>query len=355
MTRTVPILTTLLFSLLVWTGCDRGEPGAVPPPTEPVDVTVASAATAPAAAAYPATVTSTDEAELATRVSGTVERVRVDVGSRVSAGDTLLEVDATDVEAGIEGAEASVRQARKTFERIRNLEEDGAATEQELDDARAALERARAKLASARGQRDYVVMRAPFSGTVTSRTADPGDLAVPGRPVLQLVRPGSVKLVADLPDRVGTGLEEGDRATVRDPETGSRRAVRVHRVSPAQQPGSRRIRAEFRYLDTDAPAPVPGSYVRLELAATAGSTLWIPADAVVRRGQLSGVFTIHRDSLALRWLRLGDERSDAAEVLGGLQPGDRVVRRPGPALRDGVPVGTVRSEEWQAGGPGATR
>lgn len=340
-------VTTLLAAALVWTGCDRGEPGEIPRTREPVDVEVSHPVEAPATAAFPATATSTDEAELATRTSGTVRRVRVDVGSRVSRGDTLLELDATDVAAGIEAARASVEQARKRFDRIRSLEADGAATRQELDDARAALERARAELKRARGQSSYVVLRAPFTGTVSRRSADPGDLAVPGRPVLRLVRPGSVKIVADLPGRIAAGLEPGRTATVRDPDTGRGLSARVTRVAPDRQPGSRRVRVELRLEDGENGPPPPGSYLRLELQTDGSPALWIPRDAVVREGQLRGVFLLDgEDHLRLRWLQLGDERGPAVEVLDGLDSDARVVREPGPRLADGTPVESSTSVDW---------
>lgn len=351
-----PVLSAVLsLALVAAAGCDRGEPGSVAPPDEAVTVSASHPIRGAGTSAYPASVVSTDAAELATRTSGTVKRVRVDIGSRVAAGDTLLELDATDVAAGIEGAEASVRQARKRFERIRSLEADGAATRQELDDARAALERARAALKGARGQREYVVLRAPFDGTVTTRSVDPGDLAVPGRPVLRMVRPSSVKVVADLPAGVGAGLEAGDPAAVLDPESGWRHEARVVRTSPARHPSSRRVRVELRLTASGGPPPAPGSYVRLELVSPADSTTWIPADAVVRRGQLEGVFLADGERLELRWLELGDERADAVELLGGLPADARVVRRPGPRLADGVPVESVEVEPWTAAPGGGGR
>lgn len=339
--------------------CDRGEPGAMAPPEEPVTVETSAAARAPSVQTFPASVVSTDDVELATRTSGTVRRMRVDVGSRVAEGDTLVELDATDVDARIESAEARLRQARRYFERIRNLEEDGAATEQELDDARARLERARAGLREARGQRQYVVLRAPFTGTVTGRMADPGDLAVPGHPVLSLVRPGSLEVSADLPGQVGKEVGVGDRFRVRDPETGAARDARVTRVSPARDRASRRIRVELRFVSgagagDGAAGLVPGAFARLEREDPASRTTWIPSDAVVRRGQLTGVYGVARDSLDLRWIRPGIRRGGAVEVLAGLEAGERVVRDPGPDFADGLPVGSAREVPWEPGTGSAT-
>jgi RND family efflux transporter MFP subunit len=328
--------------------CDRGEPGAGGEADEAVAVEVSAAVRGAGLESFPATVTSTDEAELATRASGTVRRVRVNVGSRVEAGDTLVELDAEGVEARVEEAEAAVEGARARHERIRALERDGAATEQELDDVEEALRRAEAGLREARAQRGYVALRAPFAGTVVRRDADPGDLAVPGRPILALVRPGSVEIEADLPAAVAARIARGDRLDVRDPETGVVVPARVERISPARDPASRRVRVELVPSGGggDGPGLSPGGFVRVERVDREVPTVWVPRDAVIRRGQLAGVLTVRDGAVDLRWVRIGAERGPAVEVLAGLEAGDRVVRRPGPAVADGTPVGSVREEDW---------
>lgn len=346
-------LPLVLLTGLALAACDGGEPGSAPERAGPVDVAVSSAASGPTVTIHPATVTSTDEVEIGTRTSGTVVSVRADVGSRVAAGDTLVELDAADVRARVESAEAEVRRASRYFERIRNLERDGAATAQELDDARAALSRAEAGLREARAQLHYVVLRAPSAGTVTSRMVDPGDLASPGRPVLTMVRPGALEVAADLPAELGRDVREGDRFLVRQPATGEARQARVVRVSPSQDRASRRTRVELRFegtADARGAGFVPGAYARLERESRGTATLWIPADAVVRRGQLTGVYGLEGDTLDLRWVRLGLRRGEAVEVLAGIEAGERVVRRPDPSFTDRLPVGSAREEAWRPGG-----
>lgn len=336
----------LLLSV-AWAGCDRGEPGRVPAPEGAADVATAPVTAGPEVTSYPASVVSTDEAQLATRTSGTVKRVPVDVGSVVRAGDALVVLDGGDVEARIQSAEAAAQRASRYYDRIASLEKDGAATRQELDDARAGMRMAEAGLKAARAQRDYVVLRAPFAGVVAARDVDPGDLAVPGRPILRLVRPGSLKVVADLPGEVRGDLSPGTPVTFVDPATGRSVPGHLTRVSPALEPASRRVRAEARPdAGEGAGLPAPGSFVRLEIARPGRSTLWVPADAIVRRGQLEGAFVIEQDTLRLRWLRTGEARDSAVEVLAGLTAGTPVVRHPAPALEDGQPVGHRTSEPW---------
>ncbi|MGD8496363.1 MAG: efflux RND transporter periplasmic adaptor subunit [Gemmatimonadales bacterium] len=322
------------------TACDRSEPGRVPPAGEPLTVTTVPVTRSGASVEAPATVRSVERAELATRTSGRVLRVPVDAGSTVARGDVVLELDGQDVAARIRQAEAAAERARRSFARIESLHGDGAATDQELDDVRAQLAAAEAGLEEARAQRDYTVLRAPFAGTIVSRSVDPGDLAVPGRPVLSLAGAGALEVVADLPATLEGRVVAGDSLTVLHPESGARLVAVVARVAPAVDAAARRFRVEAALPAGSAGSPrlVPGTYVRLELPDPAGETLWVPAGAVVRRGQLAGVFTIDGDVARLRWIREGRRTDGAVEVLGGLTAGEVVVADPAPRLVDGQAV-----------------
>ena len=332
------------------------EPGRLPAPSEPVTVTVSEAVATASSEAFPATLVARREAQVATRMSGTVREVRVDVGDRVGAGQVLVVLDAGDVHARIDAAAGAAELARRTFQRVRNLAADGAASLQELDEARARLDAAEGGLADARAQAGYATVTAPFTGVVVARSSDPGDLAVPGRPLLRLVDHGALKVQADLPGgRAGTvGVGDPVRVTLPGGET---HTARVTRVAPAVTGGSRRFRVEAAFEPALLPggALLPGAWARLEVPDAGASTWWIPADAVVRRGQLTGAYVVEDGELRLRWLRLGELRGDAVEVLAG--PASTgplsVVRRPAPALEDGLPVASATSEPWAVPGVAA--
>lgn len=337
--RDVLTWLTVLGTLSI-AACDRGEPGEIAETEGALELTVSRPAAAPELASFPATVRSTAEAELATRSSGAVRRVTVDVGSRVSRGQVLVVLDPQDVEARIAAAAAGERQARRYYERIEALERDGAATGQELDDARARFEMAEAASEEAAAQRAYAVLSAPFAGVIVRREVDPGDLATPARPILALVDPESVEVILDLPGAYAETVAVGDTIQVVAPRTGRRHSSTIARVSPAQDVQSRRVRLEARLPDAP-PDLMPGSFVRVELSGTGRTATWIPVDAIVRRGQLAGVFVVSEGVARLRWIRLGERRPSAVEVLAGLEPDARVVRNPLPHLTDGVRVDRV--------------
>lgn len=324
--------------------CDRGEPGRVPAPAA-ADVTVSRPVPAPVVRTLPGTVRSTDEAEVATRTSGTIRRVMAEIGQSVARGDLLAEVDATATAAGLARAEAEAEVAQAYYGRIAALARDGAATPQELDEALSRRDASAAAVRDARGQLAYVELRAPFAGVVSARHADPGDLAVPGTPILSLVRPGSLKVEADVPAEVVDGFRGGGTVTVRVDDKVALPAL-VTRVSPSVDAGTRRVRIELDFTAEAASLPPPGSYVRLEVEDATRRTLWVPHDVLVRRGQLTGVYRLENGHLRLRWIRAGARRGEAVEILAGAGPEDLLVREPAAELADGVAAGSVTTAEW---------
>jgi len=345
---------SLMALVLGAAACGGDEPGRVETSGAVVDVVVTSPGRASAMATYAAEVTSERSVDVATRMSGTVREVHVELGTTVRAGDRLISLDAADVDARVEAARAAFALAEKNHGRIDRLAAAGAASTQELDRSSAGLEAARSTLAEAEAQEAYAVVRAPFDGVVTARRIDAGDLANPGVPLLSMVDPDTIKIVADLPGHLVGSLQPGAQVEIEIVGGGGPVAARVTRVVPALVSQGRTFRVEAR-PEQPLPGAYPGAYARLAVASGGAGSSWIPEDAVVERGQLRGVFVVEGDTLRLRWVRLGARRAGAVELLAGPGFGDelRIVRRPGVALVDGLPVGTVREEAWILGAAAA--
>lgn len=305
-----------------------------------VDVSATLAWEAAADRAFPGRIESQRLAEVATRTSGILRTLPFDVGDRVRSGQVVAVLDGEDVTARIRAAEAQFALAEQTQGRVDRLARQGAASQQELDAATAALESARAGVAEARAQAGYVEVTASFSGVVTQRMADVGDLTVPGRPILRLQSDDALRVVADLPADAQSAVGLGDSLRI---EVGDRSyAARVTRVVPVLDPASRRFRIEAALAERGTLQA--GTVVSVVAAGAGEASRWVPEDAVVRRGQLAGVFSVEADTVRLRWLRLGRSIGGAVEVLAGPVGDLLVVRRPGADLVDGVPVGRLTQE-----------
>ena len=350
MKRYMMLLLPMLLASV--SACTRDEPGEVETLENAGTVGVSAAAHSEGASQIPARVVARETANLATRTSGTIESVLVGIGSPVRKGQVLVRLEASGVESAVARAEAQAVVARRTYDRLSNLERDGAATRQELDQAEAALRTAEAMRDEAHAAREYVTLRAPFDGTVSARLADPGDLALPGQPVVVISGASGVKLEADLPAAMAETMADGERVTVVEPQSGRRWPATVRRVVSVIDLASHRFRVEAMF-DSSEDLPVTGSYVRLEIAGRGEASVWVPSDAIVRRGQLSGVYVVADGAVRLRWIRTGRRTDDAVEVLAGLARGTLVVRHPEPGLVDGAAVDGTNEVEWLFSSEGA--
>lgn len=340
---------SLLVTALAGVACGSDDPGRLPMSDSPLEVTVSTEMRAPSVETYAATIGSERSAEIATRMSGTVIEVPVDVGSRVRAGQVVIRLDAADVTARVSSVRARLDLAERSLERMTSLAGDGAASQHELDQATAAAEGARAGMLEAQAQEAYAVVRAPFDGVVTSRSVNPGDLAVPGSPLLTIVAPNALKVVAELPAQRSGGLTPGDVVGVRVAGLDGTWPARLTRVVPALQSGSRTFRVEATPIDT-WPGVVPGAYARIVLIEAGEGPRWLPADAIVERGQLRGVYALDGDTLRLRWIRLGQSRDGAVQLLAGPNSQLTVVREPAADLYDGRVVTESHVTPWAVPG-----
>lgn len=210
------------MSLLVWiglvtAGCGGGgEPSENASNDKPVAVKTLRVETQSAEepVQYSATVEPAEEANIAGKIMGKVERVRVSEGDTIRKGQLLVELQGEDVKAklaqanaGVVEAKAYFENAKKNLERFEALFTQKASTQKELDDVRVAHESAQARMLAAQEMKreveellQYVEIVAPFDGIVTKMYVDVGDLATPGQPILTLENSRRLEIVASVPE-----------------------------------------------------------------------------------------------------------------------------------------------------------
>jgi len=273
-------------------------------------------------------------------------------GDRFHAGDALARFDAPETRAALDGAEAGLAAAtlqrdlaRRQEQRIDSLYSIGVAALREQEGAHAERRAAEAGWAQARAQTDQLragtVIEAPFDGVVVRRHVDVGATVGPGQPLLDVRSSAAGEIVAAVPEsELGrlaarrAGFQIGD---------GPWRPATLARVDGMTDPATRTRTARFHAADGQ---PVEaGAFARLRLPAlpgaappaAPGAALTVPSGALVRRGELAGVFVAEDGVARLRWLRVGRETAAGVEVLAGLAPADRVIADPS-GLDDGRAV-----------------
>ena len=375
----------LLISSAGWVlSCGGGHPASEAAKLPPVPVKVATAAEVEWPAVYEAvgTVRAHTAATLSAKVMGVIEDFQIDAGDRVKAGQVLVALDARDLEAGYRRASAGLAEASNamvevesaiaaaksqldlaeaTFKRMEGLHDKRSISDQEFDQVTAKLQMARANykmaeskkqqladkiqqaeeaVAAAKIMRGYAEIKAPFDGVVTAKMADRGDLASPGVPLVRIEKSGRYHLAAALDESLIREIHVGQRITADLGVLGHELEARITEIVPAVDPHSRAfmVKAELPNL----PNLRSGLFGRVRIETATRKVVTAPVQAIVKRGQVEGVFVVDDGRVRARLVTVGERLKDQVEILSGLAAGEQLVAPIPPGLQDGSPVEVQR-------------
>jgi RND family efflux transporter MFP subunit len=306
-------------------------------------------ATSAASASYDGKVEAVREARMAAQVPGTVLELNVRAGDRVRAGQTLLRIDARAAEQGASASGAQVVVARaqldvaaKELARKRQLHDKNYISQAALDQAEAAYRAAQAQVdalaaqaQAAQTQARLHAVQAPFDGVVAQVLVERGDMAMPGKPLLTVYDPAQLRVSAFVPVTALGGSLDGAVVWLQGQALTPVRVQVLPTVDAASM--TREVRAEL----AAGVHAAPGLFARLVLAgaplpvaAQGGQRLFVPAAAVVRRAEMTGVYVPDASGAPLlRQVRLGAAVGDQVEVVSGLAAGAQVITNPQAATR----------------------
>ena len=287
------------------------------------------------------------QATLAAQVAGSIVSLSVKVGDTVRAGQELARIDARAAgqnaqasAAQVDAARANLTVAGKDFERQQQLLQKQYISQAALERSKAQFDAAQAQVKALQAQSDaaqtqqrFFVIQAPFAGVVSDVPVAVGDMAMPGRPLITLHDPSSLRVTAsvaqsalpanldklqyELPGWSGaTGLMNASGATVLPLVDAATHSAQIRFKLPALK------------------GVAPGMFARVWLpapggAAAAGERLFVPVSAVVRRAELTALYLVDAQGRpALRQVRLGRVQGDRVEVLSGVRAGDKVATDP---------------------------
>jgi len=287
------------------------------------------------------------QSTVAAQISGRVVAVNFDVGDRVKKGQVIVRIDPAEVnqtyaasQAQIAQAEAALRNAKAQFERTQRLVEQKFMSAAALDKTQADYLAAKAQLAAAEagGQqaaatRSYATVTAPYSGVVSERHVELGEMAVPGKPLMTGFDPGELRVTAALPQNQLAAVRKLASASVEFPALNKRVLATRMSILPAAD-----VQTHTTQVRLDLPAGVeglyPGMFARAYFAVGRAKKLLMPGAAVARRSEVTGAYVVGANGeIQFRQLRLGEAAAGGeVEVLAGVAPGENVALDPVAAL-----------------------
>jgi len=300
------------------------------------------------------TVHAQQTATISAQVVGRIQQVLVREGDTVRAGQTLAVLDdatlrtqVAQAQAGVKAAEnqqaaveSNAKLAASTLDRYKQLQAQKSVSPQEMDEVASRAEAAAAQVDAVRSQAEaakaqesgartmlaYSRLVAPFSGIVTARMADPGTLASPGVPLIQVDQAGALQLEATVDQSVIAVVRKGMKVPVAidgtDVTTGT-----VQQIVPAADPGSHSFTVKIALPSSTQVRA--GMYGTAQFANGSRQAIVVPSSAVVQRGSLMCAYVLDSNGLAqLRYVTLGTASGTTVEVLTGLSSGEKLVDAP---------------------------
>ena len=270
------------------------------------------------------------------KISGRIEKMLVVPGQNVKTGELLVQLDAREVQAQLDQALAVRQQAESDLKRATDLIQQKILSQSEYDNAQSKFRVADAAATEAEALLGYTKVIAPFDGVITRKYADVGDLASPGKPLLEMEDARDLRLEADVPEAVIGHLALGDKLGVRVSGVTNELDGVISEIAPSADPNSRTFLVKLDLPPT--PGLRAGQFGRAAMPVGETSALRAPASAVVQRGQMELVFVVVNDHAQLRIVKTGKHIGDEVELVSGVDAGEQVVVDGAGNLVDGQPL-----------------
>ena len=297
------------------------------------------------------------QAPISARASGYLKKWHKDIGSRVNQGELLAELETPETDqqlaqavAARQQAASSLALASSTLARWEALKKRDVVSEQELEEKKSADAQARANLAAAdanverlRQMESFKRVVAPFSGVVTRRNVDVGDLidagGGAGRALFILSQTDPLRVYVNVPQSYAHLVKPGQQVAVTQQELrGQTFKGEIVRTAGAIDASTRTMQVEVVLQNAEGTL-LPGAYVQVALPLQGTGALTVPTNVLLLRGEGPRVAVVGADGkVKLRAVKIGRNLGEVVEILDGVGPNDKLVLNPSDSMNDGDTV-----------------
>jgi len=302
------------------------------PATEapPVNVTVMTVTAEPELADtfdLPAVVEPNRIVTVSAEVNGRIERIPPDEGSKVRAGDLLIQLNTDLIRPEFESAKVQVERDQIEFDRMTNLVKENATTQRDLDNATSQLAISKARLEGIRARLERTSIFAPNAGVLNDLLVEEGEYVDSGKPVAQVVDTDTVKVVVEIPERDIAYFAIGEKADIFVDTKGQARSLvgTISFISELADSRTRTTRTEIT-LDNRQRLLRSGQIVHVRLTRRIlKDAVLIPLLAVIPMESGKAVYVVNSTQAKRREVEIGIIRGDQVQITSGLEPGDKLI------------------------------
>ncbi|MCU7495898.1 MAG: efflux RND transporter periplasmic adaptor subunit [Ignavibacteria bacterium] len=295
---------------------------------------------------YTGDISPVQQANIFSKVSGNIERMYADIGSRVRRNQMLAVIDSTELFQQYEQALATFNNNKINYNRTKQLFQQNLIARQELDNAEAALKVSSANFATAQTRLSYARITAPFSGYITKRFLDRGALVQPGSSTLYTIMDNdSVKIVVNILEKDIPSIALGKKAILKvDAFPGRDFLGTISRVNQAIDLTTRTLAVEIVIPNRDY-ALKPGMYAEVNIiAAQHLNTLTVPVQSVMHDDKGNFVYLFEGGNAKRGDVQTGADQNGRTEVTRGLTDSANVITVGQQFLKDGIKVRLAKNK-----------
>lgn len=316
----------------------QASPGAGGPAVNPISVNVVEIQPEPLEMLVSATGTliGRESVVLVSELSRRLIKVHAEEGKRVSKGDVLFELDASDLRAELGKLEVQTRLAQATLDRTEKLQTEGLSNQQELELARARVDELGSEKQVLQVTLEKTRIRAPFAGTMGLRRVSEGAWVSPSTTLATLQDTSALKLDFTLPERYASSVKRGEAFRFKVEGQSESYTGKIAAVEPSVDATTRSLLV--RGLVDGSSQLMPGTGASVELPLRVERALLVPSIAIVPGIEGRRVYIAEQSRAKAVPVEVGYRTSDRAQLVSGVREGDLVIVTNLLRLRDGLPV-----------------
>ncbi len=279
-----------------------------------------------------------ESVQLASEISGKVDRIYFDEGQYVKKGQILVETNVAELKADLQRLKYTSQLNKETEKRQKQLLERDAISKEEYDIAFTNLKTNEAEMASLAAQIEKSRISSPFSGFVGLRYISEGSYISPTTEIASLYNTNPIKIEFSIPGRYSNSVKTGNEITFTTEASSVERNATVYAIEPQIDPVTRSLTVRAKCSNPENEL-IPGQFVRISLTLDSSpNTILVPTTAIMPQADGHLVFVVENGQAIAKEVGLGVRTSNKVEILSGLQKGDTVAISGVPKLKDRVAV-----------------
>lgn len=284
------------------------------------------------------TLEANEEIELRSEISGIIESINFNEGTKVAKGQVLFRVNDIELRAQLSKVKTAERLASENLRRAELLLEKQAISQEDFDIANADFESTRAESELIEAQLSKTTVRAPFSGTIGLRSISTGTYVTPASPIANLVNTNQIKLTFAIPEKYASQMRVGSTLTFTTSNSREEHLARIYAIEPQVDIATRTLKMRAIAENRDGKL-YPGIFANVIMPLeVVDDALLVPTEALIPIQGGKKIFIIEDGKAKEVVVDTGTRTDRDVHVLSGIKVGDTILTSGVMSLKNGTPV-----------------